>query len=330
MIDYIPFYTRVKNTSLAEWLSSLPQQVEEKIYHSGNGNLKQWIDALFHLPDIEASDVDLRSPIIRVGRSEDANEKQRKILEETLRVFMPWRKGPFDVCGLRIDAEWRSDLKWDRFIPHIRSLEGKKVLDVGCGNGYYGWRMRGEGASVVVGIDPTLLYVFQFHAIQKYVRDDSFAVLPLALHDMPEEQITFDTIFSMGVLYHQRSPFDHFLHLKKLLAPAGELILETLIIDGKEGTVLVPEDRYAKMRNVWFIASVPTINAWLKKVGFDDIQCVDETVTTPTEQRATGWLNSDPYIESLKDFLDPQDTSRTIEGYPAPKRAIFIARNKEM
>jgi tRNA (mo5U34)-methyltransferase len=30
-------------------------------------------------------------------------------------------------------------------------------------------------------------------------------------------------------------------------------------------------------------------------------------------------------FHSLKDFLDPNDTSKTIEGYPAPKRGLFIA-----
>ncbi|MEY8213807.1 MAG: DUF1698 domain-containing protein, partial [Colwellia sp.] len=29
--------------------------------------------------------------------------------------------------------------------------------------------------------------------------------------------------------------------------------------------------------------------------------------------------------QSLSDFLDPQDKNKTIEGYPAPQRAIFIA-----
>ena len=56
----------------------------------------------------------------------------------------------------------------------------------------------------------------------------------------------------MGVLYHRRSPIDHLLELKGCLQTGGELVLETLVIDGGLGEVLVPENRYAKMRNVWF------------------------------------------------------------------------------
>jgi tRNA (mo5U34)-methyltransferase len=30
-------------------------------------------------------------------------------------------------------------------------------------------------------------------------------------------------------------------------------------------------------------------------------------------------------FQSLADFLDPDDSSKSIEGYPAPRRAILIA-----
>ena len=45
----------------------------------------------------------------------------------------------------------------------------------------------------------------------------------------------------MGVLYHRASPFDCLLQLKNQLTKGGELILETLVVDGDENTVLVPK-----------------------------------------------------------------------------------------
>ena len=77
----------------------------------------------------------------------------------------------------------------------------------------------------------------------------------------------FDTVFSMGVLYHRRSPFHHLAELKNCLKPDGELVLETLVIDGKRGEVLVPERRYSKMHNVWFLPSCLTLESWLKRSG---------------------------------------------------------------
>ena len=98
-------------------------------------------------------------------------------------------------------------------------------------------------------------------------------------------------------------------------------MLETLVVDGDENTVLVPMDRYAKMKNVYFIPSVAALIHWLQKSGFKNVRCVDVAVTSLEEQRKTDWLEN----ESLIDFLDPNDHSKTIEGYPAPKRAVILA-----
>ena len=126
----------------------------------------------------------------------------------------------------------------------------------------------------------------------------------------------------MGVLYHRRSPLDHLQELKNSLRAGGELVLETLVIDGELGKTLMPEQRYAKMNNVWFIPSVPTMELWLRKCGYKNVRCVNVANTTIEEQRATDWMT----FESLESFLDQDDHSKTIEGYPAPRRATLICQ----
>ena len=127
--------------------------------------------------------------------------------------------------------------------------------------------------------------------------------------------------FSMGVLYHRRSPLEHLWQLKDQLVSGGELVLETLVIEGDEHAVLVPGDRYAQMRNVYFIPSALALKNWLEKCGFVDVRIADVCVTSVEEQRRTDWM----ITESLEQFLDPDDHSKTIEGYPAPMRAVLIA-----
>ena len=237
-------------------------------------------------------------------------------------MLHPWRKGPFELFDVHIDTEWRSDWKWDRLQPHIDPLAGRRVLDVGCGSGYHCWRMAGDGAAEVIGIDPTPLFVLQYWALQKYLQQPGVWVLPLGIQHVPPKLAAFDSVFSMGILYHRRSPLDHLQELKACLRPGGQLILETLVIEGPAGATLVPEGRYARMGNVWFLPSCDTLLGWLRKLGFVDEALVDVSVTTVEEQRATEWMR----FQSLADFLDPEDSSRTIEGYPAPRRAIFTAR----
>jgi tRNA (mo5U34)-methyltransferase len=182
--------------------------------------------------------------------------------------------------------------------------------------------MAGAGAELVIGIDPTQLFLAQFLALKRFLGDQwPVHLLPLGIEDLPAELHAFDTVFSMGVLYHRRSPMDHLLELRGCLKRGGELILETLVIEGTAGSVLVPSGRYAKMRNVWFIPSPETLTGWIERCGFRDVRIIDVSPTTTDEQRATDWMR----FESLADYLDPADPSKTIEGYPAPRRAIFSA-----
>jgi tRNA (mo5U34)-methyltransferase len=181
--------------------------------------------------------------------------------------------------------------------------------------------MLGEGADLVLGIDPTLISVMQYQVLQRYLGDRNHYVLPLGIEDVPAGLACFDSVFSMGVLYHRRSPLDHLFELRACLRPGGELILETLVVAGNEGQVLMPEGRYAKMRNVWFVPAVATMLLWLRRCGFKKIECVDVNRTSVEEQRQTEWMT----FESFTDFLDPDDHTKTIEGYPAPLRAVFIA-----
>ena len=317
MIDLSPLIQRLKGSPLENWADDLQQQLDAKMA-VGHGDLGRWQAALDALPVMQPSQIDLLNSF---SLDNDCDAATRQQVRDALFGLSPWRKGPVELVGVHVDTEWRSDWKWDRVAPHL-DLRGKRVLDVGCGNGYYQWRMLGAGAESVIGIDPNWLFFCQFQAMQRYLPELPAWHLPFALEDLPEQLEGFDTVFSMGVLYHRRSPIDHLLALKDCLKKGGELVLETLVVAGDAQQVLVPEDRYAQMRNVWFLPSVPALELWLRRAGFVDVRCVDVSVTSVEEQRSTDWMR----YQSLGDFLDPQDPSRTAEGLPAPTRAVLVAR----
>jgi len=318
MLDDDDFYSTIETTPLMPWLKTLPSTLDI-ILSNGHGDMPQWQRAIASTPTLSAKTVDLKNGI-RIGTADDANDADRQALHTQLKKLLPWRKGPFEVFGIHIDSEWRSDWKWDRLKHHIQPLQHRTVLDVGCGNGYYCLRTIGAGAKLAIGIDPTPLYVVQFQMIKKYLADVPAYVLPLGIEHMPQSLPVFDTVFSMGVIYHRKEPKTHLRELKNLL---GELVLESLIMDGDKGDVLVPDGRYARMRNVWAIPSVATLEQWLMETGFQDVRVIDVSTTSTEEQRRTDWMR----FESLSDFLDPKDISLTIEGHPAPKRAILLASN---
>lgn len=320
MSVYQSLYSKLDTIGLEQWSLQLRQTIPAKLSEDGHGKMAGWQAALAALPNIIPSSINLKDQV-QIGSVNDFIDQDRDLFIENLKAFHPWRKGPYHLFGIELDTEWHSDWKWDRLLPHIQPLMNRKVLDIGGGNGYHGWRMLGEGAELVLGIDPTLVFVMQYQVMQRYIGETNHYVLPIGIEDLPVKLGCFDTVFSMGVLYHRRSPLDHLYELRACLRSGGELVLETLIIEGGEGMVLMPEGRYAKMRNVWFFPTIATMTLWLRRCGFKEVRCVDINTTTIEEQRSTKWMT----FESLINFLDPEDHSKTIEGYPAPVRAIFTA-----
>ena len=318
---YTPFIDYLNEQDQEVWASVLTRQLVSRFEDNSHGDMARWQAALDALPEAPGAEVDLNRSAVSVTAANALSAPELESLELGLRGLMPWRKGPFDFFGTRIDTEWRSDWKWDRVAPHLADLTGRTILDVGCGSGYHCWRMAGAGAKRVVGIDPGLLFMFQFLAVKGYLGPAPVDLLPVRMEDLPDNMELFDTTFSMGVLYHRRSPLDHLLELKGTLRRGGELVLETLVVDGPEGYSLMPEDRYGQMRNVWFLPSCPTLLRWLDRTGFRNARVVDVCDTSTEEQRSTDWMR----FNSLADFLDPLDPSKTIEGYPGPKRATILA-----
>lgn len=323
MIDYQPLFQTLENAGAGAWAQQIAERLSLTFTDQTHGDWQRWQQVVDELPQWPASSIDLFNSM-RIGNAGDIADADRQQLREALKELHPWRKGPYQLFGIDVDTEWRSDWKWDRLKEHIAPLQNRLVLDVGCGNGYHAWRMLGAGARMVIGIDPTLLSVMQFQALRKLHGEAPIYVLPLGIEDVPGDMKLFDTVFSMGVLYHRRSPIDHLLELKGCLRPGGELILETLVIPGDAHQVLLPEQRYAQMRNVWFLPSCAALMAWMKRCGFKNIRLCNVAKTTPDEQRTTEWMQ----FNSLQDFLDPDNHDLTCEGLPAPVRAMVIANSE--
>ena len=316
------FFEFTKNSNLEQFHPQLRHVLQQHYELKNHGRSIEWDRALESMPQIECADYSFTDDSVCIVKPEHLALDSLEY-KQHLKAFMPWRKGPWNLLGVEIQTEWHSDWKWQRIEPHISPLEGRQVLDIGTGNGYFLFRMLGAGASLALGIDPTRIFLYQFHAAQRLLPANGAYLLPLRSEQLPAFGC-FDTVFCLGVLYHRRSPIDHIQELMSYLRPGGELVLETLVVPGDINTILVPPERYAKMANVWFLPSTEALENMLRKVGLENVRTVDVSQTTTAEQRATEWMT----FHSLADFLDPNDPSRSIEGHPAPLRATLVATKR--
>jgi len=318
------FLARSQAFALDKWEDVLAEVVRERrtFLDTAKGNFEKFCKVVETLPDVTPSRVELDARAVTAGQASDLCDATRTALVAGLKNLCPWRKGPFNLFGTLVDSEWQSWMKWDRLAPHLPRLDGRKILDIGSSNGYYMFRLAARSPLFVLGLEPQSSFYWQYRAVQKYLKQDNVFCLPIPYQRLPRMAGYFDLVLCMGILYHRKSPVEMLGQIRESLAPNGMIVLENLVIEGRNNLCLFPRDRYGKMRNVFFIPDLATMESWLYRAGFREIQCVDVCPTSFCEQRKTDWIQT----ESLVDFLDPEDSSRTVEGYPAPVRAVFMAR----
>jgi len=249
----------------------------------------------------------------------DITDEQGQQIYNTAKLLKPWRKGPFSISKTEIDSEWQSFIKYNLLEPHFE-LEDKIVGDIGCNNGYYLFRMLAQNPKKLIGFDPSAITYSQFQFINHFVQSNIVYEL-LGVEHVEFYEHKFDILFCLGVLYHRSDPIAMLKSLFRALEDGGELILDTFMIDGDDEVCLTPKNRYSKIPNVYFIPTISALKNWCYRVGFESVEVLDIRKTDENEQRKTEWIDH----QSLEHFLDPDDDTKTIEGYPAPKRVYIKA-----
>ncbi len=293
-------YLREERQKWLQWKNILPLQ-----------------EAIKNLPQYEDIEVKLGDSVEIILASLSAT--QAKQILDTAVLMKPWRKGPFHIGSLFIDSEWQSQIKYNLLEPHF-NLKDKVVGDIGCNNGYYLFRMLTHAPKKLIGFDPSALYYSQFEFINHFVQSDITYEL-LGVEHVEFYEYKFDTLFCLGVLYHRSDPVAMLKSLFKGLQKGGELILDTFMIEGEGEMCLTPKGRYSKIPNIYFVPTINALSNWCHRAGFESVEVLETSITDANEQRKTQWIDG----QSLEDFLDPNDTSKTVEGYPAPKRVYIKA-----
>lgn len=311
LLNHLPF----------EW-KHLGPLLQEREQWTKRPNEQLFLEGLRTAPPIKTDHLNFHDGFVEIGLAHELSHDHKAQLEQSARKLIPWKKGPFKLFGLEIDGEWRSDHKWERIAPHLPDLGDKNILDIGCNNGYFMFRMLEHNPKLVLGIDPVVRTWAQFHYLKSFTHDLPLEMALIGVEHLSYMEECFDLIFSMGIIYHHPDPIGQLKQIKRCLRPGGKLILETIGIPGDEPVALFPQDRYAMMRNIWFLPTTTCLMNWAHKAKFKSLKLLHSVPTSIQEQRTTPWCNAG--APSLEDFLDPNDPTRTVEGHPAPLRMTLI------
>ncbi len=276
------------------------------------------------LQKFPATHLDFSGDRVTIGSAEEVSKEQQKELELALRDFCPWRKGPFSVFGIEVDSEWQSQRKWKRLLPHLPDMRGKIIADIGCNNGYYMFRMLPHQPELIIGLEPSVQHYYCFKGLNSMAGQENLHIDLLGVEHLPLFPDCFDILFLMGIIYHRSSPIDCLRDVFSSLRPGGTLVLESQAIPGSAENALFPKKTYAKVPGTYFVPTGNCLQNWVQRAGFKNVRIVCQHAMSSKEQRRTDWMQ----FESYADFIDPGDSRRTVEGYPAPDRVYLLAEKK--
>jgi len=317
------YISKLPSSAHLDEISSLHKTRMEWVNQNKKGFLR-YRTPCEYLQRFKADRVDCSADCITIGNPDEISTDEQKEIKHSLRSFMPWRKGPFSVFGIDIDAEWRSERKWQRIAMELPDLKGKVIADIGCNNGYYMFRMAESEPQLVLGFEPSVQHYYCFKALNGMAGLNRLDIDLLGVEHIQLFETCFDVIFLMGIIYHRPSPIDTLRDIFTALQPGGTLILESQAIPGEEPVALFPDKTYAKVPGTYFVPTGACLRNWMKKAGFKDISFFHSHPMSNDEQRRTDWMQ----FESYADFIDADNPLKTVEGYPAPCRVFLKGRKK--
>lgn len=177
--------------------------------------------------------------------------------------FAGYRRLPRSESGLDAVYEWPA---FQRLLP--ASLHGLRVLDLGCGFGYFAREARQRGARQVVGVD---LSERMLAAARAATQDDAIVYVRAALEDYAPDAASFDLVVSSLALHYVADYAALARKVAACLVPGGRFAFSVehpiftahgssdWYCDANGARLHWPVDRYrdeGERRTRWFIDGV--------------------------------------------------------------------------
>lgn len=131
----------------------------------------------------------------------------------------------YDVVWTEYLPEYEASEKHWKIFYSAEEVQGKSVLDAGCGTGIFSIIFAQNGAARVTGIDISEGSLRTAKSLKEKFNliNTEFRKLDMLALPFPEE--TFDIVWAWGTVHHTTAPFRAMEELIRVLKPSGSLLL---------------------------------------------------------------------------------------------------------
>ena len=162
-------------------------------------------------------------------------------------------------------------------------LTGKRVLDIGCAEGFFSFEAEKRGAREVIGIDSFPDSVRRFN-ITKAARQSNATAFPMNVYDLEPKRLgTFDVVLFYGVFYHLKHPQYALERIRSICT--GDLLFQTHMyeepaIKGIPWAKYYPHGMMSGSKNelfdptIFWLFNSACCLAMLDHVGFTDMKII--------------------------------------------------------
>lgn len=132
----------------------------------------------------------------------------------------------FDSLMNPYDLEQRLHIVFERLLPE--NIRSKKLLDLGCGNGWFSLRAVERGAQVYsIDISHAMAKIAQQRVKESANQPPEHRVVNASALELPLPENYFDVVLSSEMIEHTPSPRQAITEMARVLKPEGILVITT-------------------------------------------------------------------------------------------------------
>ncbi len=178
---------------------------------------------MWHNPFLFEKQVSSAAPIAKKGAPKTLNEEIKFDKYEKRRVGYHWEQISKSVTKMNIFVKARYGL----VLNQVKLSVGKRILDIGCGDGALTYLLSQQKKAYVIGVDPSIEAINFAKKKTRGTKNIEFVIA--SAYNLPFVDDSIDYVVSSDVIEHLQQPEKMLLEIKRAFNGNGKVVITTPI-----------------------------------------------------------------------------------------------------